>query len=153
MRAARTRIWVIEDDAALRRAYERWLGVAVGDADVTAFGSTALADAALYAEGCPDGLAVDHHLPGELGLDWLLHRRERLARARKILITADADLAPCARACIAGIHTVVKPQMPPWLAAFLAGRPMELAEPAPRESREMLLRVPAAAARAARRTG
>lgn len=103
------RVWVIEDDLALRKTYARWLSVPPRGLDVRTFAAPGEVEYAVSADAAPDGLILDQQLPGECGLDWFARRSEYLRSTLVYLVTGHADASLSHQAHRLGIALLIKP--------------------------------------------
>ena len=96
------RVWIVDDDRAVRFV----LAAALRDAghDVDAFGSADDALAALDRGGAPDLLFTDVRMPGEDGLRLLAKLKQRVPALPVVVMSAYTDVSSTAGAFRGGAH-------------------------------------------------
>ena len=101
-RPAGARVWIVDDDHAVRFV----LAAALRDAGhvVDAFGNAADALAALDDHAAPDLLFTDVRMPGEDGLKLLARLKQRVPGLPVVVMSAYTDVASTAGAFRGGAH-------------------------------------------------
>jgi FixJ family two-component response regulator len=100
MVAARTLVFVVDDEEAVRKALRRLLSASGLDARVFADGASFVDAVAVHR---PDCLVVDLHMPGMTGLEVLRQLTVLDAKAPVIIMTAHDDPETRARCESAGV--------------------------------------------------
>jgi DNA-binding NarL/FixJ family response regulator len=96
------RVWIIEDNAAFRKATERMLAAQPHAHEVRAFGSCEAALVALDREVVPAVVLLDVGLPGMDGIEGMAHLKSRAPAASILLLTVFEDDEKIFRAVCAG---------------------------------------------------
>ncbi len=84
-------IWVIEDNAAFRRATERILRMRADIKKLRAFDRCETAIAAIRAGECPDVVLLDVGLPGIDGIEGMRQIKSRVPEVSIVLLTVCED--------------------------------------------------------------
>lgn len=115
-------VWVIEDDALLRRTLARWMSGPPLGFDVRTFANTRDAEGGLVSLSSPDGLVLDQRFPGcEDGLDLLArHRCGRLRGTHVALLTGHAAPDVSRKAYSLDAALLIKPASYACFAPFVA---------------------------------
>jgi FixJ family two-component response regulator len=104
--ASRPTVYVVDDDAAVRRALAFTLDLEGFDVETFESGEALLLRGAPPAPGC---LVIDQRLPGVSGLDTLRQLRARHVELPAILVTSHPKLAFREGAAQAGAPILEKP--------------------------------------------